>query len=135
MKKVLLTWYLRLLALITMFFWGGSHLFFPVWYLENIAHKPASFLTPQNILLVNEIGGLALAMGIVMWIAAKQPVKNFAVIVMFYLAGLSSLSVTLYHILVRQASQEWSHVIMLVVLLAILTLLYPWGELKRGATS
>jgi len=133
MKLQVLKWYLRLAAAVQVLLWGVTHIFFPEWYLTVIAGKDASLLTPQNVLTVNEIGVTSLAVGTATWLAAKDPVKHYPVIVLIYLAGLGSIGVTLYHILVRRASQEWGHVLTVAVMLALLTALYPWQQARRRA--
>ena len=89
----------------------------------------------MNILLVNEIGVMALAAGVVTLLASFNPVKNFNIIILLILMGLGSMGVTLYHILVRQASQEWGHIITVLAQLVVLAILYPWKEGYRYLQS
>ena len=49
--------------------------------------------------------------------------------------GLGSMGVTLYHILVRQISQEWGHIITVLAQLVVLAILYPWKEGYRYLQS
>jgi hypothetical protein len=124
-----LKWYLRLAAALQFCLWGVTHVFFPAWYLSNIAGKDPSLLTPQNLLVTQEIGVSAIALSLATFIAAAQPVRHYPVILMNYVIGLGSVAVTLNHILVRHASEEWGHVATVLLLLAILTVLYPWKQL------
>ncbi len=128
MKTIFLIWYLRIVALVQIGLWGLSHLFYPAWYMTTIAGKDPAMLTTFNILLVNEIGVMALAAGVVTLLASFNPVKNFNISVLLILMGLGSMGVTLYHILVRQASQEWGHIITVLAQLVVLAILYPWKE-------
>lgn len=128
LKLQILKWFLRLSAIIQIGLWGITHLFFPEWYLRTIAGKSPDILTIQNRLMVNEIGVMSLAMGIATWLASKDPIRNFNIIIMMIITGIGSISVTLYHILIRQASQEWSHVFTVLLQLIIIGILYPWKE-------
>lgn len=125
----MLKWYLRILATVQFLLWGVTHVFFPAWYLQNIAGKDPALLTPQNLLVTQEIGVSVIGLSVATFIAAAAPVRHYPVILANYVVGLGSVGVTLYHILVRQASQEWGHVAIVLVLMAILTALYPWKEL------
>ena len=135
LKTLILKWYLRVFALIQFCLWGLTHTFFPKWYAIEIAKKDPSIITNDTILMINEIGIAVLALSIATWIAASKPVKHFPVILMIYINGIGSIIATLYHILIRQASSEWSHVFTLFFLLLIMTILYPWKELRNEKSA
>lgn len=129
-KDKLISIYLRFLSIFSIVFWGLTHLFFPEIYLKIIG-KPKSFLTQENLLMINDLGGMVIALGIALWFAAKDPVKNFLVVLIFYISGIISMAATAYHIIYRQASDEWLHIFIILFLLALLTLLYPWKKLYK----
>ncbi len=129
LKSTLLSGYLRIVSLVQFLLWGVTHVFFPEWYLVHIAGKDPTLLTPQNLLMVNEIGVSVIAISVATWIAARDPVKHFPVILLNFIIGAGSIGVTLYHILVRQASQEWGHIFTVLVMLGIIAVLYPWKAL------
>lgn len=104
-------------------------MFFPAWYLTNIAGKNPSLLSPQNLLVTQEIGVSVIALSLATFITASQPVRHYPVILMNYVVGLGSVVVTLYHISRSTGAQEWSHVATVLLMLAVLTALYPWREL------
>lgn len=132
MKNKILVRYLQFIGIFQVVYWGLTHIFFPKWYLTVIAGKSPSLLTPQNLLSTNEIGVLTIGMGVATFLAARDPLKNFPVIAAVYVSALGSTSATLYHILIRQASQEWGHIVTVLVLLGILTWLYPWNKLSKS---
>ncbi len=136
MKLTILKWYLRILALVQFALWGLTHIFFPAWYIEVMAGgDPKQLETTINLLGMNEIGVSVIALSIAIWIAAAKPVRHYLIILMSYIIGIGSMSVTLYHILVRKASQEWEHIIIVAVMLIILSILYPWKELKQDLSG
>lgn len=130
-KDRILTYYLRAISTIQFFLWGLSHIFYPKWYLTEIAGKDPGLLNAQNLLMVNEIGVSIIGISIATFIAASKPVKYYPIILMNFIIGLGSIGVTLYHILVRRASQEWGHIFTVLIMLLILAILYPWKELLK----
>lgn len=134
-KKKAFTWYLRIISAIQLGLWGFSHLFYPEWYLTVMAGKSVDILTENNILIVNEVGISITALALVTLLIAHKPVKNFAVIAINYLVGIGSILVTGYHIIIRKASNEWPHILIVLCLLLFMTLLYPWKELKESRES
>ncbi len=130
MKLIILGWYLRVAAVVQFLLWGVTHVFCPAWYMRYIAGKDPSLLTPQNLLVTQDIGATVMGVSIATFLAASNPLRHYPVILMNIVIGLCSLGVVLYHILVRQASQEWGHVWTVGIMLAILIALYPWKELK-----
>lgn len=134
-KASVFKWYLRVVVIIQCALWGITHIFFPDWYMEFIAGSDPKLLSPAHLLALNEIGVSIVAVSIATWIASSRPVKYFPVILINYLIGLGSAGVTLYHILVRRASQEWPHIYTVLIMLTILTVLYPWKELRQELSS
>jgi hypothetical protein len=128
LRLQILKWFLRISALIQISLWGITHIFFPEWYLRVIAGKSPDLITDFNILIINEIGIMSLAFGIATWLSSKDPVRNLNIIIMLIIASVGSISVTLYQILIRQTSQEWGHVFIVLLQLIILIALYPWKE-------
>jgi hypothetical protein len=125
-------WLLNLSAIFQIVYWGLSHLFFPGWYLRSIGLAELAADPGPTLLFIHEIGVLALGIGLVTWPAADDVIKNFAVIVMLYVVGLGSVATLLYHILFQStASGEWVTVAVLVIQLVLLTVLYPWKELRK----
>ena len=131
----ILTLYLRVLSLFILVLWGLTHIFFPKWYLENIAHKDASVLTPDLVLSANEIGVFAVALSAVLFAVSRNPRRHFPVILIFCLNALGSAAVTAFHILVRNASGEWMHIFIVILLLLPLAFLYPWKSAVSSMRS
>ena len=112
-------------------YWSLSHLFCPKWYLASVGMTELAANPGPVLIFMHEIGILTLGIGLVTTLAAKDPVKNFAVIIMLYVVSIGSVATSLYHILVNHtASGEWATVIIISVQLIILTILYPWKKLK-----
>jgi hypothetical protein len=94
--------------------------------MTDLAKNPGPVL-----IFMHEIGILTLGIGLVTMLAARDPVKNFSVIVMLYVVSVGSVATSLYHILVNHtASGEWATVVIIAVQLVILTALYPWSKLR-----
>ena len=131
-KLLLLKLFLVFSGAFQIFFWGASHIFFPKWYLVSVADKDPNLLNVDTLLWVNEIGVSTIGVGIVTILAAFNPVRHYGIIVLLFILGVGSVSATLVQILVRQASNEWEFIAMVVVQLTLLALLYPWGALRQS---
>ncbi len=133
MKAAILKWLLVISGVVQIVYWGISHLFFPSWYLQSIGLTELAENPGDTLIFLHEIGVLDVGMGIATILAARDPVKNFAIIVVLYIAGMGSVLISLYHILFGGiASGEWVTVCVISVQMILLTILYPWGSLKRG---
>jgi hypothetical protein len=65
-------------------------------------------------------------------LAAFNPVKNIAIIITLYVVSLGSIAVSAYHIVFNNtASGEWMTIAVISAQLIIVTILYPWKELRR----
>jgi hypothetical protein len=95
--------------------------------MAALAAKPGDVL-----IFMNEIGILTIGLGIATILAAFNPVKNIVIIIVLYVTSFGSIITSLYHILYKSvASGEWMTVFIILVQLIILTILYPWKELKN----
>jgi hypothetical protein len=133
MKRIiLLKWFLKLSAISQIGYWGFSHLFFPGWYLRSIGLNELAANPGSSLLFIHEIGILTLGIGIATWLAANDPIKNIAIIVMLYVVSLGSIATSLFHIFYHKvAAGEWTTVMIISVQVVILTVLYPWRELRK----
>jgi hypothetical protein len=130
-KAAILRWFLVLSGVIQIVYWSLSHLFFPKWYLASVGMTELAKNPGPVLIFMHEIGILTLGIGLITMLAARDPVKNFSVIVMLYVVSLGSIATSLFHILVKHtASGEWTTVVIISVQLVILTALYPWSGLK-----
>ncbi len=85
-----------------------------------------------SLIFLHEIGVLVVGMGIATILAARDPVKNIAIVAVLYIAGIGSVLTSLYHILFGGiASGEWVTVCVITVQLILLTIFYPWDSLNR----
>jgi hypothetical protein len=133
-KTLLLKWLLVLGGVVQIVYWGISHLFFPGWYLESIGMKALASDPGEVLIFLHEIGVLAVGFGIATILAARDPVKHFAIIVVLYVVGVGSVLTSLYHILFQgMASGEWATVVLITIQLVLLTILYPWSAVKRAS--
>ena len=132
LKRDILKWFLILSGIIQICYWGLSHLFFPQWYLQSVGMNALAVNPGETLIFMNEIGVLTFGIGIATIIAAFNPVKNIAIIIVLYIISIGSILTSLYHILFKGiASGEWMTVIIISIQLIILTALYPWKELKN----
>jgi hypothetical protein len=130
-KAAILRWFLLLSGVVQIAYWSLSHLFFPKWYLASVGMTGLAKNPGPALIFMHEIGILTLGIGLVTMLAARDPIKNFSVIVMLYVVSVGSVATSLYHILVNHtASGEWTTVVLIAVQLVILTALYPWSRLK-----
>jgi len=132
LKSKILKWFLILSGIIQICYWGLSHLFFPHWYLQSVGMQTLAS-NPGNVLIfMHEIGILTIGIGLATILTAFNPVKNIVIIVALYVISIGSIMTSLYHILYKGvATGEWMTVIIISVQLIILSVLYPWKELKR----
>ena len=90
--------------------------------MNELAKNPGPIL-----IFMHEIGVLTLGIGVATMLAAKDQIRNFAIILMLYVVSLGSIGTSLYHILFfHVASGEWTTIAVIALQLAILTFLYPW---------
>jgi hypothetical protein len=130
-KAVMLRWFLLLSGVVQIAYWSLSHLFFPKWYLASVGMTGLAENPGPVLIFMHEIGILTLGIGLVTMLSARDPVRNFSVIVMLYAVSVGSVATSLYHILVNHtASGEWATVVIIAVQLVILTALYPWSKLR-----
>ncbi len=133
-KGVILRWFLVLSGISQIGYWGLSHLFFPKWYLSSVGMIELAKNPGPSLIFMNEIGVLTLGVGFATVLAAKDPVKNLAIILMLYMISIGSIGTSLYHIVVNHtASGEWATVVIISVQLIILTMVYPWNEIKSAS--
>ncbi len=131
-RALLLKGLLILGGVVQIGYWGISHLFFPGWYLGSIGLTDLAADPGETAIFLHEIGVLAAGMGLATILAARDPIKNFAIIVVLYAVGIGSVLVSLYHILFQgMAAGEWATVILISAQLILLTVLYPWREVRR----
>jgi hypothetical protein len=132
-RLTLLRWVLRLVAVFQALFWGTTHLLFPAWYLRSIGADPARAADPLVLLFMNEIGVLVMGLAVATWIAASDPVRHVALVVVLYAVGVGSVAVSLWHVLVKGfAFGEWSTIVAIAAQLVIVSILYPWRRLRRA---
>jgi hypothetical protein len=113
-------------------YWGVSHVFFPQWYLNSVGLTDLAADPGSTSVFLNEIGVLAIGTGVASILAAFDPIKNFAIIIVLYINGVGSIFVSLYNILIgKMTSGEWITVIIILIQLILLSVLYPWHELRR----
>jgi hypothetical protein len=131
-RLTVLRWLLRLVAVFQALFWSATHLFFPAWYLRSIGADVARANDPLVLLFMNEIGVLVLGLAIATWIAASDPLRHAALVLVLMAVGVGSVCVSLWHILVKGfAFGEWTTVVAIGVQLALVAGLYPWSRLGR----
>jgi hypothetical protein len=132
-RLTLLRWILRLVAVFQALFWGLTHLLFPAWYLRSIGADPERAADPLVLLFMNEIGVLVLGLALAVWIAATDPVRHVALILVLYAVGVGSVAVSLWHVLVKGfAFGEWTTIVAIAAQLVVVTLIYPWRRLRRA---
>jgi hypothetical protein len=113
-------------------YWGISHLFFPQWYLQSVGLTALALNPGSTVVFLNEIGVLAIGMGLASILSSCDPIKNFAIIIVLYVDGIGSMSVSLYHIMVgNMATGEWITIILIAIQLLLLSIFYPWSELRN----
>jgi hypothetical protein len=131
-KKSILKWFLIVSAIGQIVYWSLSHLFFPAWYLRSVGMTILADDPGQSLIFIHEIGVLTFGMGIATLLAAFNPVKNIAIIITLYVVSLGSIAVSAYHIVFNNtASGEWMTIAVISAQLIIVTILYPWKELRR----
>ncbi len=115
-------------------YWGISHLFFPQWYLQSVGLTTLAVNPGSTVVFLNEIGVLAIGMGLASILASIDPIKNFAIIIVLYIDGVGSMFVSFYHIMVgNMASGEWLTIIIIAVQMILLSILFPWSDLHKQA--
>ena len=125
-----LRWVLRLVAIFQALFWSATHLFFPAWYLRSIGADVTRADDPLVLLFMNEIGVLVLGLAIATWIAASDPLRHVALILVLMAVGVGSVCVSLWHVLVKGfAFGEWTTIVAIGIQLGVVTALYPWSRL------
>jgi hypothetical protein len=131
-KNAILKILLIVAGLFQIGYWGVSHLFFPEWYLQSVGLSTLALNPGSTIVFLNEIGVLAIGMGLASILASYDPIKNFAIIVVLYVDGIGSMMVSLYHIMAgSMAKGEWITIILIAVQIILLSIFYPWSELQR----
>jgi hypothetical protein len=132
LKNTILKWFLIVSGVIQICYWGISHLFFPQWYLHSVGMNTLAAKPGDVLIFMNEIGILTIGLGIATILAAFNPVKNIVIIIVLYVTSFGSIFTSLYHILYKGvAGGEWTTVFIILVQLILLTILYPWKELKN----
>jgi len=132
LKSTLLKWFLIVSGVIQICYWGISHLFFPQWYLHSVGMNALAENPGDVLIFMNEIGILTIGLGIATILVSFNPVKNIAIIIVLYLISFGSMVTSLYHILYKSTGGgEWMTVFIILIQLIILTILYPWKELKN----
>ena len=130
-KEVILKWFLVLSGLSQMSYWGLSHIFFPRWYLNSVGMTETANNPGSVLIFMNEIGVLTLGVGFATILAARNPLKNLAIILMLYIISLGSVGTSLYHILcLHAATGEWTTIVIIGTQLIILTALFPWNQVR-----
>jgi len=129
-KRISLKWFLILSGTIQICYFGIIHLFYPRFYLRSVGINFSGENLDKALLFINEIGVLAIGVGVATILAAVNPLKNIAIIISLYIVGLGSMIISSYHILFKGISSgEWLTVTTIGVQMLIVTLLYPWKEL------
>ncbi len=132
-KKRLLKYLLILSGIFQIGYWGVSHLFFPQWYLQSVGLTELAANPGSTTVFLNEIGILTIGTGIAAILAAFNPIKNFAIIIVLYINAVGSIFVSLYNILIgKMASGEWITIIVILIQVILLSILYPWHELRAN---
>ncbi len=132
-KNNLLQWFLLLSGISQIGYWSLSHLFFPKWYLASVGMTELARDPGPALIFMHEIGVLTLGIGLATILAAKDPVKNFSIIVMLYVVSFGSIGTSLYHIIfAHMASGEWATVAIISVQMIVLAVLYPWKKLRQA---
>jgi hypothetical protein len=135
-KKGILRVLLIISGIIQIGYWGISHLFFPQWYLQSVGLTDLAVNPGSTVVFLNEIGVLAIGMGLASILASFDPIKNIVIIIVLYVDGIGSMFVSLYHILVgSMASGEWITILIIAIQIALLTIYYPWSELRKRNLS
>jgi hypothetical protein len=130
-KIKVLKWVLILSGLFQIGYYGISHLFFPLWYLRSVGIDVAAANLEETFLFLHEIGVLAIGIGVATILAANNPIKNIAIIVTLYVISVGSMLTSSYHILFKgTAGGEWMTVAIIAAQVIIVTLLYPWEDLR-----
>lgn len=112
-------------------YWGVSHLFFPQWYLQSVGLTDLAANPGSTTVFLNEIGILTIGTGIASILAAFNPIKNIAIIVVLYINAIGSIFVSLYNMLIgKMASGEWITVVVILIQVILLSILYPWSDLQ-----
>lgn len=125
--------FLAFSAVLQVGYWSLSHLFFPQWYFHSIGGSGLVMEQRFVLLFMNEIGILILGISFATFLAALDPIRNFAIVLMLYVVSLGSILVSLVHIcFLHMAQGEWVTVSVLAVQLALLTILYPWRALIKN---
>jgi hypothetical protein len=131
MRLKALRFVLRLVAVFQAAFWGTTHLFWPAWYLRSIGADAARATDPLVLLFMNEIGVLVLGLAVATWIAASDPVRHVALVLVLCAVGVGSVCVSLWHVLVKGfAFGEWTTIVAIGVQLAVVAGLYPWSRIN-----
>jgi len=130
-KSIFLKWFLLLSGVSQIGYWSLSHLFFPRWYLKSVGMNDLAANPGPVLIFMNEIGILTLGIGLATILAARDPIKNFSIILMLYVVSIGSVSTSLYHIVVNHnATGEWTTIIVIMVQLIVVTALFPWKKLN-----
>ena len=131
-RIIVLKWLLRLSAVLQVGYWSLSHLFWPSWYLRSVGMVELAVDPGESLIFLHEIGVLTLAIGVATWLASRDPIKHFSIIIMLYVAAVGSIVVSLYHILsLGTASGEWLTVGIIFTQMVLLTILYPWKDVLQ----
>jgi uncharacterized membrane protein len=133
-RSVLLKYLLILSGIFQIGYWGVSHLFFPQWYLQSVGLTDLAANPGSTAVFLNEIGILTIGTGVASILAAFNPIKNIAIIIVLYINGIGSIFVSLYNILDgKMASGEWTTIIVILIQIVLLSILYPWHELRKSS--
>lgn len=127
-KELFLMIYLRCLSIFMFLMWGVTHLFFPRWYLEHVANKDPSVLTPDLVLAGKEIGVFSLVLSLAMFAISKRSWRHLPLVLAFCAIALGSTTVTVLNMLSLGQNNEWAHVIMTPLIILPLVILYPWKK-------
>ncbi len=131
-KSFLLKLLLVIGGAVQIIYWGLSHILFPEWYLQSVGLVDLSRNPGSTTVFLNEIGVLTIGSGVASILAALNPRANIYIIIMLYINGIGSIIVSFYNIIIgKMTSGEWTTIIIISIQMILLTILYPWKELKK----
>ncbi|MCB9475833.1 MAG: hypothetical protein H6684_15815 [Deltaproteobacteria bacterium] len=106
---------------------GATHLLFPARYFALLGQTGYDAADPFHLFLAQCVGVVIVALCVGIWMAASDPAKYRLALVQFLVAGVLTVLVFLFHLLVTGAigGLEWLSVLAVAVLVAVVWRLYP----------
>ena len=106
---------MRAVALVMGVGFGLSHLFFPSAYFRLLGQRAFDGADPMQVCLANLIGVLIIALCVGFWLAASDPVRNRAVVIVFLVTSVLLVPVYFYHLVFTRAIGGWEWLVGLAV--------------------